>query len=204
MKTNLFRNIVETRHATSLLVLLLVLLLAFAGCKKDDDKTTDTPPFAASTQTWTFGDQIWSDAIQCPECNKETSEESDTEPDCSSYADAESGKTFYYFNWPYVDAKKNTMCPDPWRVPTKEDFVALVETLGGNTPAACNALSTAWGYGGVFAGWSGGYVRSAGYYWSSARDSTGLRYSNHEPLTASVELWPAQGSWQQVRCVRDN
>jgi hypothetical protein len=41
-----------------------LLLLPLAGYAQT------TPRYAASTQTWTFGEQIWSDAIHIPECNK--------------------------------------------------------------------------------------------------------------------------------------
>jgi uncharacterized protein (TIGR02145 family) len=200
MKTNLFRNIVRTWHATS----LLVLLLAFAGCKKDDDKSADTPPLAASTQTWTFGDQIWSDAIQCPECNKETFEESYTEPQCRSYADPESGKTFYYYNWPYVDANKNTLCSGAWRVPTEDDFNALIETLGGNTPTAAATLISAWGYGGGADGSSMYYVSTYAYYWSSTESSgnTSNAYNlyYHSGSLRVTSLGKTFGF--QVRCVK--
>jgi hypothetical protein len=33
-----------------------------------------TPPYAASTKTWQFGEQLWSDAIHEPLCNKEDDE----------------------------------------------------------------------------------------------------------------------------------
>jgi uncharacterized protein (TIGR02145 family) len=134
------------------LAVLLIALAIVAGCKKDDpapeEKAIPTPPYAASAQTWTFGTSTltWSDAIHIPDCNKESFEDSYDEPQCRSYT--YEGKTYYYYNWPYVDTNKSALCPDPWRVPTKDDFAALVETLGGDTQVARDALSTAWGYGG--------------------------------------------------------
>jgi hypothetical protein len=44
----------------------------------------NTPRYAASTTTWKYGEQTWSDAIQVPECDKEDFEASST-PQCRSY-----------------------------------------------------------------------------------------------------------------------
>jgi hypothetical protein len=99
-----------------------------------------TPPHAASPNTWTFGEQTWSDAIQIPECNKSSFTDSYTEPQCRSYT--ENGKTWYFYNWSYVCTNEVTLCPTPWRVPSRSDFQILV----GNTPIAM--LRTAWGEGG--------------------------------------------------------
>jgi hypothetical protein len=160
-----------------------------------------TPPLAASTQTWKFGTQTWSDAIQVPECNKERFENSYTEPQCRSYT--YEGKTFYYYNWPHVDANKNTMCPGAWRVPSKEDFEALVETLGGNPPTAAATLISAWGYGGE--AWYPADVSSYAEYWSSTVYSSSSQHA-HGLYYASGRLNADGGSYKlqgfQVRCVR--
>jgi hypothetical protein len=79
-----------------------------------------TPRYAASTRTWTFGNQTWSDAIRMPECNKTDFTASYTDPHCRSYT--EDGTTWYYYNWPYVDKNKAKMCPSPWRVPARSDI----------------------------------------------------------------------------------
>jgi hypothetical protein len=84
----------------------------------------NTPPYAATTRTWVFGDQIWSDAIHIPVCNKETFENSYTEPQCHSYT--ENGKIWYYYNGIYVMTNQHAMCPSPWRVPTTADFRNLM------------------------------------------------------------------------------
>jgi hypothetical protein len=130
------------------------------------------PPYAASTQTWIFGDSplVWSDAIHIPECDKETFEESNTDPQCRSYTDPESGKTYYYYNWPYVNANKDALCPAPWRVPLKDDFAALV----ANTGAAM--LKSAWGYGGFVNGSSMDLVGSYAFYWSATEYSSSSAY----------------------------
>jgi hypothetical protein len=150
------------------LFLMIIAAAVFAGCKKDDDKSADAPPLAASDQTWTFGDQTWSDRIQCPECNKETFEYSFTEPQCGSYTDAESGKPYYGYNWPYVIANKATMCPYPWRVPTKLDFEALINLSRG-------AFIDAWGFteGWYEAGGVGALEPPEENLWSATHGGTG-------------------------------
>jgi hypothetical protein len=105
--------------------------------------TPGAPLLAATARKWTFGTQTWSDAIQVPACAGSTFEYS-TDPRCRTYAN--NGSTWYYYNWPYVDAHKETMCPTPWRVPTKDDLDALYESAGGST--GYETLFQHWGYGG--------------------------------------------------------
>jgi hypothetical protein len=126
----------------------------------------NTPPNAASTIIWVIGEQSWSAAIRMPECHKETFKDSDTEPDCRSYT--EEGKTWYYYNWAYVNEYKAKMCPSPWRVPTMEDFKKLVSNTNNTT------LVDAWGYGG-YAAMSD--VSSHAYYWSSTETSSGSNFA---------------------------
>jgi hypothetical protein len=174
-------------------VLLLAAIMVFAGCDKDENATT--PPLAASPQTWTFGEQTWSDAIQCPECNKETFEDSYTDPQCRSYTENE--KTWYYYNWAYVSQNAATLCPSPWRVPTKEDFDVLVS----NT--TYSVLISAWGYGGSISDWLGGVVSpgSFAHYWSSTESDVGaysLRYASYDLDVGNHSYYLGF----QVRCVK--
>jgi hypothetical protein len=118
-----------------------LLLLSFAALLIAGNCYAQTPPRAASTQTWTFGEQVWSDAIRMPRCDKSDFIESYTFPDCRSYTDGNS--TWYYYNWAYVEVNKKWLCPAPWRVPTKDDFEVLI---GNTTP---NSLIEAWGLPGI-------------------------------------------------------
>ncbi|MDR2126212.1 MAG: hypothetical protein LBP63_05225 [Prevotellaceae bacterium] len=104
------------------------------------DYTQTTPPYAASTKTWTFGNQKWSDAIQIPACNKDIFEESNTDPQCRSKISL--GKTYYYYNWAYVKEFAGVMCPSPWRVPTVDDFKLLIKVY-----TTAKELIKNWGYG---------------------------------------------------------
>jgi hypothetical protein len=152
---------------------------------------------AASTQTWTFGSSTltWSDVIHIPECNKTTFGISNTEPACRSHT--EGANTWYYYNWPYVNANAHTLCPAPWRVPAREDFDALVAVT------TTGELSAVWGYGGL--AHSTVYdVSSQADYWSSTEVDTGYAYyllyrsCNTDLLVYST----TKELGHQVRCVK--
>jgi hypothetical protein len=146
-----------------------LLLLSFAALLITGKCHAQTPPHAASTQTWTFGDHIWSDVIRMPECDKADFTESYETPDCRSYTSGTA--TMYYYNWAYVDARKNTLCPAPWRFPSKNDFSALIAVTSRN------ALIEAWGLPGLAIGSSIGNVGENALYWASTEvGSTGGYY----------------------------
>jgi hypothetical protein len=156
-----------------------------------------TPPNAASTKTWTFGEQIWSDAIQMPdECHKETFESSKTEPDCRSYT--KDGKTWYYYNWVYVTQNAATLCPLPWRVPNFDDM----ETLARNNSAS--ALVAAWGCGGSAQRLLMKKTDQHGHYWSSYPNSYDDAFCLLYMVDGLISSRFAT-SWHsglQVRCVK--
>jgi hypothetical protein len=169
--------------------LMMAAAMVFAGYAQN------TPPQAASTQTWTFGNQTWSDAIQIPGCNKETFEKSSTDPQCCSYT--HEGKTYYYYNWPYVKQHADLLCPLPWRVPTKDDFVELNDNTNANT------LIAAWGYGGGANGSSMNYVSSNALYWPSTENSSNYAYYLYY---LSGNVYPQNYTHKyfgfQIRCVK--
>ncbi|MDR1273908.1 MAG: hypothetical protein LBK12_05095 [Odoribacteraceae bacterium] len=166
--------------------------LAFAGCSKEEKVVP--PPHAATTQTWSLDGKTWSDAIQMPDCNKESFEESETEPQGRSYRSG--GKTYYYYNWAYVNANKNTMCPSPWRVPTRQDFERLYNL---DMDAHQQATFEEWGLGGYITDGSVHDASSSAYFWSSSADAYYYCYfygDHAENLSYPDGL--------QVRCVRDH
>jgi uncharacterized protein (TIGR02145 family) len=154
-----------------------------------------TPAYAASAQTWTFGSStlVWSDAIQIPDCDKDDFADSDTDPKCRSYT--EGANTWYYYNWPYVIDNAATLCPAPWRVPTKADFDALVAV----TNAA--GLIAAWGYGGYAYNSGISSTSTNSYYWSSTQYDNdyayNLYYKSDKPLVSYNRFFGFQ-----VRCVK--
>ena len=156
-----------------------------------------TPPHAASTQTWIFGNQTWSDAIRIPECNKTSFDDSYTDPHCRSYTSG--SNTWYYYNWPYVNANAAQLCPSPWHVPSESDVQSLVDNFNST------ALISAWGYGGLVYGSSEDGVSSGAYYWSSTEDDSYSIYSAYGLVYDSDNLDVISLDKQngfQVRCVK--
>jgi uncharacterized protein (TIGR02145 family) len=87
--------------------------------------STTTPPYAASTNTWVYGNLTASEVIQMPHCNKTSySTEYYGVPDCRNYTAGST--TYYYYNWDYVKANEYLLCPSPWRVPTRADFNYII------------------------------------------------------------------------------
>jgi hypothetical protein len=161
---------------------------------------SDTPPHAASSQTWTIGSQTWSDAINIPSCNK-TSFNSGSNPnflaDCRSYNN--SGATYYYYSWPYVNEHKGTFCPSPWRVPSNSDFM----TLAYNTTK--EHLASIWGYSGyAVSSATPSSIGSAGSLWSSEANTATAAYSLYYYKNSSdVEVsTDSKGMGYPVRCVK--
>jgi hypothetical protein len=188
---------------TKILFIMFAAAIVVAGCKKNDPvadvyEDDNTPPYAASKKVWVFGNQTWSDAICCPEYNKETFTRSFTDPQCRSYT--ENGKTMYYYNWAYVNANKEKMCPTPWHVPWQSDLSTLVSCTNYAT------LGTQWGYGG--SAFEDGIFRPAvnGLYWSSTaasdnkRSAFCLAYNPDEFCACDGDGYIGM----QVRCVKDN
>jgi hypothetical protein len=86
-----------------------------------------------SSATWTLGGLVWSDRIHVPDCQDgawgtwddpaETAKCKSDQPFLES--DPTNEEVYYYYNWVYVMAHKETLCPSPWRVPSKADGDAL-------------------------------------------------------------------------------
>jgi uncharacterized protein (TIGR02145 family) len=159
------------------------------------------PPYAASAQTWTFGSQTWSDAIHIPACNKSSFTNDYNYPQCRSYT--ENGTTWYYYNWPYINANAAMLCPSPWRVPTQSDISTLISALGGNYTYQS---SNVWGYGGGANGNSMDNVGSMDIYWSATEDPSNTNFAYILYFSTDNYVYPQYGTYKyfglQVRCVK--
>ena len=174
--------------------------------------------------------QIWSDAVQTDTCSNRTEfrgRKRDTlRPlfvpitDCRSNPNQKGD----LFSWLAVSEFKNVLCPYPWRVPTKQDFINLDIALGGtgknrgperNDPVHIRFIQDNyiphWGLS--FGGYSvstypwfsdQGWVA---YYWSqSERDcgagivyKLGISCCDIHPQGTASKAWG-----YSLRCVRDN
>ncbi|MDR3350574.1 MAG: hypothetical protein LBN98_02855 [Prevotellaceae bacterium] len=166
--------------------------------------TLPMPP-GAGTKTYTCGAQTWSEPVKVAACDKTSFTSSNSAPDCRSNT-YNSIKDFYY-NWAYVNANKNTMCPDPWHVPSNSEFSTLLGCLGTSSAnGKYYPESSTWG--GALAGYANGssmyYLGSYGYYWSSTESGTSNAYCMYfSTSTANTDYATKYGGFQ-VRCVRDN
>jgi uncharacterized protein (TIGR02145 family) len=105
-----------------------------------------------------------------------------------------------------VNAAKNELCPAPWKVPAKDDFVYMVAQDNCNTVAK---LTNTNNWGGSYSGYAMGSgmvdVGLRGFYWSS------MDYSNSEAyalifVKSSSIISPQSPNYRyggfQVRCVK--
>jgi hypothetical protein len=166
------------------------------------------PPYPASTQTWHFESadgaikQTWSDAIYDPACDKQTfnSGGGTIAPVADCRCNTADGKLYYYYSWSYVDARKEALCPSPWRVPTMVDLIGLAQ-MTGISPDKWEV----WRFGG-FATNNGGVfnIWTAAYYWSengySPTDAYALFFDTEREMP-NAGLYPKDNGLQ-VRCVK--
>ncbi|MDR0438385.1 MAG: fibrobacter succinogenes major paralogous domain-containing protein [Bacteroidales bacterium] len=155
------------------------------------DYNNDTPGWGesfgtvsfASNKTWTIplpnGSQTWSDAVQASNCRKKTTFNGGDSlfyhVDCRSNPRQKGD----LFSWLAVAKFKDSLCPAPWRVPTKEDFIVLDLALGGTgsfSPETSHRSKYLNRWGGAFGGWcdSVGLLegqKSFACYWSQSEDN---------------------------------
>jgi hypothetical protein len=123
-----------------------------------------TLPPGAGTATWTFCSQVWSGALRqaVAGCASMTTLSTALPPPAQYRVyDATSG---YFYNWTCVNENAETMCPSPWRVPTKTDL----ETL--NNCTAAKIIPADWGLNGTADGSSIVNRGSNSNYWSNTTE----------------------------------
>jgi uncharacterized protein (TIGR02145 family) len=158
--------------------------------------------------TWTIPNGgTWSDVVMSTRCRK-TSFNGNT-ADCRQ----NEGNYGDLFSWYAVDAWKNELCPAPWRVPTKDDFVNLDKALDGtgkneqyNTTLRDKYLNS---WGGAYGGYcdSDGTLYSQGSiarYWSQSEYSSGRAYSLRFDTSGYVDPQDYNNKYHgfTLRCVR--
>ena len=84
-----------------------------------------------TNKTWTVGTQTWSDAVMATRCLKDDYSgvwnSDDLVIDCR-----QNGDYGHLFSWLAVGTYAKQLCPEPWRIPTKQEFIDLDIELGGN------------------------------------------------------------------------
>jgi hypothetical protein len=173
-----------------------------AGCVSDTTSGTYTvippvppPPAAASTLTWQIDNQVWSDVIiaEPSQCSSTMT----LVPSNTSVPQYKKCNNDVYYNYRCVSAARNSLCPSPWRVPTTEDALSLMDF--SSTPPALFTLGT------------GGYALYANcpdrsefhYYWLDqymmGENSYILRVLSNASFGYTTMT---KGYGLQVRCVR--
>ncbi|MDR1405757.1 MAG: fibrobacter succinogenes major paralogous domain-containing protein [Prevotellaceae bacterium] len=143
------------------------------------------PPHAVSAKTWSIEGhgvaQTWSDHINMPACDKaefNSGTRHEPQPDCRN-----NPGYYFLYNWYYVNDYASSLCPAPWRVPGRDDFISLNRALGGTTDGSSNETMAAryaadWGaaYGGLASSDGFSYLGIYGYYWSISEGFAGNSY----------------------------
>jgi uncharacterized protein (TIGR02145 family) len=191
------------------------------GCMNSTASGTITQtgtPEGAGTNTWTCGTQTWSGALSKAQsgCISSTNFGTTAPPTSAMYRSSGlySGSGYLY-NWKCVNDYGTSLCPAPWRVPTRNDFVNLDKCFGGSgnnrSGVALSWISTnyikKWGF--VWSGWVDGvnirYAGIAGYYWSATEYNASYAY--YLGILNDGQVNPQQLSFAkhggyQVRCVK--
>jgi uncharacterized protein (TIGR02145 family) len=161
-----------------------------------------TVPPDAGCRIWSVGTQFWSEHVRISDCDKTSFTNSNTSPYCRSYEYNDT--VYYYYNWSYVNANKNSMCPTPWRVPSVSDFTNLITFLSPSPTINVYYPDTST-WGGVTVGYANGSSMLHlyyGYYWASTESGElawGLQMSQYSVAVETYERFFGK----PLRCVRD-
>jgi len=205
----------------NILYFAIILSLSFAtSCTKNKDNGTwDTSLGKASFatgQTWKISSnriaQVWSDAVEIIDAKDIYNGENWPDGyriDFRSNPDYKGS----LFSWRAV-AEVENLCPAPWRVPTRQDFINLDIAMGGTGEYRVDLdfVNTKYFalWGGVFGGacFSDGILDFQGqwaFYWSAtegnAWDACNLHFGTNGYLVP--QSWDVKDYGFTLRCVRD-
>ncbi|MDR0438062.1 MAG: fibrobacter succinogenes major paralogous domain-containing protein [Bacteroidales bacterium] len=164
----------------------------------------------ASEKTWKIGDQTWSDAVHATSCNKTTFKGGKSRKfnsDCRSNPEYNGD----LFSWCAVANFGEILCPNPWRVPTVQDFVTLDKALGGSGKNR-EDYGTPYLYLFDWGGALGGFCKSDGSpltqtfwgnYWQQSDHADSFTFSL-TPAYVHTQLRRYKDIGLTLRCVRDN
>jgi len=166
--------------------------------------------------TWTISGngifQVWSDAVQTDYCSNKTEFSGGGcgrpfRVDCRSNL---GGKKGDLFSWKAVYELRKELCPYPWRVPTKQDFIDLDIALGGtgeNRRGDVEFVDSKYlgRWGGSLSGNTIGNQGIAGSYWSQTKDAFGFAYNLSFSINGgfvSPQISTMKTNGFSLRCVR--
>ncbi len=202
------------KHFFLSVAVISTMFAVFTGCRKElqEEKPTLGTITFKTAQTWKIGDQEWSDVVMATGCEEGNfrGEDNSTRNFC---ADCRQNPDYGdLFSWQAVNQYDSILCPDDWRVPTKEDFVNLDIALGGtgNTVRDSTLRNN---YLIVWGGTCGGYCNADGFlrnqgsgagYWSQSEYSSGNAYYLYFGSGGLVypQDYYYKGGGFSLRCVR--
>ena len=172
----------------------------------------------ASDRTWMIDTRIWSDAVTATNCDKTSFNTvcRSCENNLSYNADCRSNPDYPgdLFSWCAVFRFQDELCPAPWRVPTREDFISLNRTLRDTivnfrpkNPEIRDKYLNDWG--GVYGGgcFLGGRLYDQGthaLYWSQSENNPDhgyrLFFAENGVVYSAVGYFKRNGF--ALRCVR--
>jgi len=199
--------------------MMLSLVLATSCSKNKDVPTWDTSlgkARFATAQTWKISGngitQVWSDAVEIINAKSIYDGENSTggyRIDFRSNPDYKGS----LFSWRAV-AEVENLCPPPWRVPTKDDFIDLDKAMGGtgNERAGSEFINTK--YLALWGGAYGGLCGSAGTRQNQGRYACYWSATEYNATDARILFFDSDGNinpqtWNRkyfgftLRCVRD-
>jgi len=181
----------------------------------------------ATDSTWTISGgaitQTWSDVVQTDRCSNKTEFRgadvgtSTFRIDCRSNP-ARKGDLF---SWQAVYELRDQLCPAPWRVPTKQDFLNLDIALGGNATERWQETVNGYSWqdqlniwyinrwGGDVGGLCNqhGTVLGVGFwgeYWSQTEASSDFGFSLFFEIAGTInpQNWNLKDHGLRLRCIR--
>ena len=199
----------------------MIISLSFASsCSKNKDDGTWNTSLGkarfATAQTWAISSgsftQVWSDAVEIIGA-KDTYEGGNS---TVGYKIDFSNKSPYkgsLFSWRAV-AETANLCPPPWRVPTKDDFINLDKAMGGTGASRTNLSFVNAKYlgdwGGAFGGCcgNGGVLYDQGSwanYWSQSEKPADDGFYLYFGTNGSIgpQYWRHKDCGSTLRCVRN-
>ena len=120
-----------------ILAFAIFVIVFFASCNRRTWPTDLGTASFASRNTWTISGngitQVWSDAVQTVYCSNKFFENFNLEAENFNTINCRSNLGFPgdLFSWGTMLEIGYQLCPRPWRVPTRQDFIDLDIAMGG-------------------------------------------------------------------------
>lgn len=132
---------------------IIIALLVFSSCKKElilsnivtstvtDHDGNEYPTIIIGTQEWMAGNlktTKFSNGVPIPNVQDDAAWSNTTVPATCFYDnDSITNEADYgrLYNWQAI-SNENNICPSSWHVPTKDEWMELIDNLGGENKAA--------------------------------------------------------------------